>query len=261
MEEAIKKELKAIEHYYHVKIIYACESGSRAWGFPSVDSDYDVRFIYFHKPEHYLSIDPIGIGKNRDVIEVPINKDLDISGWDFTKAAKLLRKSNPPLLEWLQSDIVYYEYSSVAAQLRHIKSEMVSPKSCIHHYLNMANNNYREYLQGEVVRIKKYFYVLRPILAATWMMRYNSFPPLSFQTLVTQLIPKGKLRQQINQLLERKMSGMELDLEKRISVFHTYFDEAFEELEEYANSVDEKKVDSTEKLNCMFRSALKEVWN
>ncbi len=138
---------------------------------------------------------------------------------------------------------------------------MVSPKSCIHHYLNMANNNYREYLQGEVVRIKKHFYVLRPILAATWMMRYNTFPPLSFQTLVNQLIPKGELRQQINQLLEGKMSGMELDLEKRISVFHTYFDEAFEELEKYAHSVDEKKVDSTEKLNCMFRSALKEVWN
>ena len=96
MRETILKALKKIEEDYNVKVLYACESGSRAWGFPSKDSDYDVRFIYVHRPEHYLSIDPIGVGNKRDVIEVPINDLLDVSGWDLTKAAKLFRKSNPP---------------------------------------------------------------------------------------------------------------------------------------------------------------------
>lgn len=107
MKEIIISKLKEIENEYQVKILYAVESGSRAWGFPSKDSDYDVRFIYIHQPQWYLSIDPQGIGAKRDVIEVPINDLLDISGWEITKALRLFRKSNPPLLEWLRSNIIY----------------------------------------------------------------------------------------------------------------------------------------------------------
>lgn len=109
MKEEILKAIQQIEIDYEVKVLFACESGSRAWGFPSKDSDYDVRFIYVHKPEYYLSIDPVGVGKKRDVIELPINNLLDVTGWELTKALKLFRKSNPPLLEWLRSGIVYYQ--------------------------------------------------------------------------------------------------------------------------------------------------------
>lgn len=118
MKEVIVEKLKAIEEQFHVKVLFAVESGSRAWGFPSKDSDYDVRFVYIHKPEWYLAIDPQGIGQKRDVIEMPINDLLDISGWEITKALRLFRKSNPPFLEWLRSNITYYQAFSFMEELR-----------------------------------------------------------------------------------------------------------------------------------------------
>ncbi len=102
MENKIKIQLKKIEREHKVKILYAIESGSRVWGFASQDSDFDVRFIYVHHKDWYLSIE-----SKRDVIEMPLEGDLDINGWDLTKALGLFRKSNPPLYEWLQSPIVY----------------------------------------------------------------------------------------------------------------------------------------------------------
>jgi uncharacterized protein len=102
--DEIQACLSDIEKTHQVKIIYSCESGSRAWGFPSADSDYDVRFLYLHPVDWYLSIED-----KRDVIEVPIKNKLDITGWDLRKALQLFRKSNPPLLEWLGSPIVYWE--------------------------------------------------------------------------------------------------------------------------------------------------------
>ena len=111
MEQAIKANLAEIEARENVRIVYACESGSRAWGFPSSDSDYDVRFIYLHPLEWYLSI----VDK-RDVIEDPITGQLDVNGWDLRKALQLFRKSNPPLFEWLNSPIVYLEKYSVASR-------------------------------------------------------------------------------------------------------------------------------------------------
>ena len=109
MKSRILSHLREIETTENVRIVYACESGSRAWGFPSADSDYDVRFLYVHPLEWYLSVDV-----KRDVIERPLQGGLDISGWDLKKALQLFRKSNPPLLEWLGSPIVYLEQYSTA---------------------------------------------------------------------------------------------------------------------------------------------------
>ncbi len=145
MEQEIRSQLENIEAEEGVRILFACESGSRAWGFPSADSDYDVRFLYLHPPEWYLSID---LEKKRDVIERPINEQIDLSGWDLRKALGLLRKSNPPLLEWLGSPIIYWEKYSVAQQMRALTSTYYSPKACMYHYLHMARGNYREYLRG-----------------------------------------------------------------------------------------------------------------
>ncbi len=169
MKEIILQSLKQIETDFDVKVLYACESGSRAWGFPSKDSDFDVRFIYIHRPEWYLSID-----QKRDVIELPINDLLDISGWELTKALRLFRKSNPPLMEWLGSGIEYYRAYSLFDRMTQLKEEAYLPKASIHHYLSMAKGNYREFLLGEQVKIKKYFYVLRPILATIWIERFNA---------------------------------------------------------------------------------------
>ena len=112
MKDIIISKLAQIENDFKVKILYACESGSRAWGFASPDSDYDVRFIYVHNKSHYLSID-----EHRDVIELPINEVLDINGWDLRKALRLFRKSNGPLYEWLQSPIIYQTASNFQADI------------------------------------------------------------------------------------------------------------------------------------------------
>lgn len=169
-----------------MRILYACESGSRAWGFQSKDSDYDIRFIYIHPIEWYLSIH-----KRRDVIEKPMDGLLDFSGWDIRKALNLFQKSNPPLLEWLQSPHVYYERFSLAQKMRKISPALFSPKSCLYHYLHMAEGNFRQYLRGDQVKVKKYFYVLRPLLACRWIERYNSMPPMEFGALLEDLLEKG----------------------------------------------------------------------
>ena len=142
----IKAELSLIEEAESVAILYACESGSRAWGFESDDSDYDVRFIYLRPTRWYLTIQ-----SKRDVIEKPIDDELDVCGWDVPKALELLRKSNPPLLEWLQSPIIYSEKSTFVERLRDLLDEYYSPMSCMYHYLHMAENNFREYLKDQEV--------------------------------------------------------------------------------------------------------------
>jgi uncharacterized protein len=261
LRETIIKSLKTIEEDYNVKILYACESGSRAWQFPSKDSDYDVRFIYVHKKEDYLTIDPIGIGSKRDVIELPINNLLDITGWELTKALRLFRKSNPPLMEWLRSGIVYYTAFSTIEQMQELTNSIFAPNSCLHHYLNMANNNFREYLQGEEVKIKKYFYVLRPVLAAGWIEKYNEFPPLEFSMLLNDIIPEGHLKNEINTLLKRKLAGEELDKEPKIQVISHFLNEEIERLREYAKTLTIDLPNVTPKLDSLFKNTLEEVWN
>lgn len=260
MTEQILEVLKEIEETNQVKILYACESGSRAWGFPSKDSDYDVRFIYIHKAEYYLSIDPIGVGSNRDVIERPINDLLDVSGWDLTKALKLFRKSNPPLMEWMKSPIVYYQAYSAMDKITDMQSEVFTPHSAIYHYLNMASNNSRKYLQGDTVKIKKYFYVLRPLLAARWIEVKGEFPPVEFHVLIEDMLPDGVLKKEILTLLERKMIGDELDREPKTEVINEFLDSEIIRLKEYAKQLNLKKEDPTSKLNGIFRGTLKEVW-
>ncbi|MFP5110296.1 nucleotidyltransferase domain-containing protein [Neobacillus sp. C211] len=261
MIETIIKTLKNIEIDYNVKILYACESGSRAWEFPSKDSDYDVRFIYVHRQDDYLTIDQIGVGKKRDVIELPINNLLDVTGWELTKALKLFRKSNPPLMEWLHSGIVYYQAFSTIDQMKELSKTIFAPHSCLHHYLNMASNNFREYLQGDDVKIKKYFYVLRPVLAAKWIEQFNKFPPLEFSTLLEKLVPDGELKQEIHILLKRKMHGEELDLEPRIKVISQFLNEEITRLREFTNTLNISIPDFTPMLDKLFRDTLEEVWN
>lgn len=260
MEEIIQKKLLEIEEKFNVKILYAVESGSRAWGFPSKDSDYDVRFIYIHPPEWYLSIDQQGIGAKRDVIEEPINDLLDISGWEITKTLRLFRKNNPPLLEWLRSDIIYYQKYSFVDSIRSLEENVFYPNSMLYHYLNMAKNNYREYLQGSEVRIKKYFYVLRPILACKWIEKYNMTPPISFHELLEDIVPEGELKNAVELLLKRKIKGDELDIEFRINVINDFLENEIEHLEEYAKSLRVQTKDPTKILDELFRGTLQEVW-
>lgn len=255
MKEKIIEELKKIEEQYSVKICYAVESGSRAWGFPSKDSDFDVRFIYVPKKEWYLSIE-----EKRDVIELPINNLLDINGWELRKALRLFKKSNPPLMEWLHSGIVYYQAYSLVDKMKAIQSQVFRPQSALYHYLNMAKGNYRDYLQSDEVKIKKYFYVLRPVLACKWIEKYNSVPPIEFQALVADLIMAGPLKNEINTLLDRKIRGDELNLEPKVVIINEFLENEINRIEDYAKKTSFPKQDISPILDELFRDILYEVW-
>lgn len=252
--EQIRAALSQLEVVEGVRIVFACESGSRAWGFPSADSDFDVRFIYVRPVEWYLSI-----RERRDVIERPLTDGLDINGWDLRKALQLLRKSNPPLLEWLGSPIVYLERFSVAAQMRKLAADCYSPIACGYHYLQMARGNFREFLQGERVWTKKYFYVLRPVLAVMWIEQGRGVVPTEFETLARTLVDDSQLRVAIERLLEAKRAGLELARGPRIPAISDFIEDQLARREYLQLSPGEFQPAPTA-LDELFRAALMEVW-
>lgn len=247
--------LEQVERDESVRIVYACETGSRAWGFESADSDYDVRFLYVRPMESYLSI-----VARRDVIELPTADNLDINGWDIRKALFLMRKSNPPLLEWLQSPLVYQEIPSVAAGLRSLAVGFYSPRACSHHYLNMAQGNYRAYLQGEEVWYKKYFYVLRPVLACLWIERNIGPVPIEFQKLVDAVVEERKLRDAIDDLVVQKKRGFEADRGPKILAISMFIEQELPRLESIRGQYPSAMGDPGH-LDRFFRETLGVVWN
>ena len=250
--DRIGAELWNIEQSEQVKILYACESGSRAWGFESDDSDHDVRFIYLRRTSHYLTIQ-----NKRDVIEKPIDDDLDVSGWDVPKALELFRKSNPPLLEWLQSPNVYQQMSTFVDRLRVIMDEYYSPVSCMYHYLHMAEKNFRKYLKNERVWTKKYFYVLRPVLACIWIEQGYGVVPIEFGKLVDRLIIDAELRSEIEALLKAKREGEELDHGPRNPVISDFLERELDRLQTETQSPPKTKDAAV--LDRLFLDILKEV--
>lgn len=251
--EFIQATLSSLEASEGIKVLYAVESGSRAWGFPSRDSDYDVRFIYIHRPEWYLSIE-----ERRDVIERNLEHDVDLSGWDIRKALLLFRKSNPPLLEWLHSPIVYREHPPFTQALRSLLPSYYSPRACMHHYLNMASGNLRHYLQGESVWTKKYLYVLRPVLAAKWLEQDLGVVPVEFDHLVEELVDDPELRRAIEELLARKRQGAELDKGSRIEIISRFVESEVERLEAKRSRTAGRDL-PFEPLNRLFRGMLEGV--
>lgn len=227
MRSAIIEALQVIEEQQQVRILYACEAGSRAWGIQSEDSDYDVRFIYMQPRDVYLGLDV-----PRDVIELPIESNLDINGWDIYKALRLLRKSNPALLEWLFSPVIYLEQSRAAPEMRRIARSLIAPKTGLYyHYGHMAFGQYRQYIKEKSrVSLKKYLYVVRPLIMLLYLEQYaGEMPPtVSFPaTLATVDLPE-EIRTHIRDLIVRKQAGDELNLGAPDSVLNAFIDECLE---------------------------------
>jgi len=247
--------LDRIEREEDVRVLYAVESGSRAWGFASTDSDWDVRFLYVRWPPWYLSIEP-----GRDVIEEPIDGDLDVSGWDVPKALRLLRKGNAVLPEWLASPVVYRESGSLASRLRAIVARDFRTKRALHHYRSMANKNYRDYLRRPTVRTKKYLYVLRPLLACSWIEDEGAAPPVEFARLLDAQLPDGPVREEIDDLLARKKAGEELDEGPRVPLLNRFIEDELARSEVALAARPEDAGVGLEPLNELFRGVLEEAW-
>ena len=249
IKELIQEKLREIEQREECRILLAVESGSRAWGFASPDSDYDVRFIYVRPEKVYLRLD-----RARDVIEVPINDELDINGWDIDKTLRLLHKSNPTVFEWFSSPIIY-QTSAFADQFRPIMQKYFSSKAGLWHYLHMAEGNYRDYLRGEMVRAKKYFYVLRPILACKWILEKGTPPPMLFTDLVKSELPDD-LSETVNQLLDLKMNSPEIKEIPRIDQLNRYLDAGIVSAKEQIEKLPDAPVQDWDELNELFFSVL-----
>ncbi|ABO22471.1 nucleotidyltransferase domain-containing protein [Shewanella loihica] len=254
--ENIKKEIlrriRNAEKEHNVKVLYAVESGSRAWGFESPNSDYDVRFIYAHPKDWYVSVD---LEYKRDVIEYEIVDEIDINGWDIRKALQLFSKSNPAFVEWIQSSIVYVDDHSFAKGARQLLDTVYSVEKGIYHYRSMAKTNYRGYLKEEIVPIKKYFYVLRPLLSIMWLEKYQKPAPIEFVKLRT-LIPTGStIDQAISDLLERKKRSLEKEYAPAVPVLNAFIESELDRLENYQDSP-QRNSSHMESLNSLFRVSI-----
>lgn len=218
MRQRVHQILQEVEKRHAIKVLYACESGSRGWGFASPDSDYDVRFLYVHSPEWYLRVEP-----QRDVIELPIDNMLDVCGWEWRKALGLLKRANPALIEWLDSPVIYLEQPDYIDLLRGVIPRYFSPLRMRWHYLSMARKNFHHHsLQGERVRLKKYFYVIRPLLAVKWIDEGKGIPPMPFAQLVAGVVDDPLLREEIHQLLVLKQQAGEAQYGPRMARIHAF---------------------------------------
>ena len=247
--EQIMKKLAEIEQTENVTILHAVESGSRAWGFASPDSDYDVRFVYVRRTADYLRLSPV-----RDVIEWQLDEVYDLSGWDLQKALRLLHKSNPTFFEWCASPIVYHT-TDAWKQISDLADSYFSVKAGSYHYLSMAKTNFRMYLKGETVRLKKYFYVLRPLLACRWVLTHGTPPPMLFSELVQSELEPA-LRPVVDELVSRKMQTPELGLEAKIPELNAYIERSIPELERMAEEASVTREQDWAPLDRLFLKTL-----
>lgn len=237
MMTLVPQKLREIENEYGVEVLWAVESGSRAWGFESPDSDFDVRFIYKRKVKDYLKLIP-----DRDVIELPIDDTWDVNGWDLDKTLKLLAKSNPTLFEWLHSPLVYVK-SDFVEKLAPLLEHCFSEERMMYHYLSTAKGQMAKYLSGDLVRPKKYFYALRPILACKWVETFRTAPPVLFDDLVKACLPT-ELESSVEKLLAIKRASSEAAEITPIADLHAYLVESIQEIDTYLqNQVSIPKID------------------
>ena len=241
MENIIKERLLQIEKDKNIKILYACESGSRAWGFPSPDSDYDVRFFYVRPKDEYLSVT-----EGKDQYDFPINDLLDINGWDIRKALRLMLKSNASPLEWLQSPIIYSEVDSFRKELLEVAAQHFIPKSTAHHYLGISKNLLEQGIVGEEFKIKKYFYVLRSLLSAKWIIEKNEVAPMEFHILMQQVQTDVELVEAVNILLEKKKVAMEGATTSIQPIIHDFVQKEFAQCEKNVQNIARPSNDKSE---------------
>lgn len=250
----IMQRLARAEEQHDVRILLAVESGSRAWGFASPNSDYDVRFIYTHAPRWYQAVD---LEERRDVIEYAIVDDIDLNGWDLRKALRLFWKSNPAFVEWIQSPIRYIERGGFGERARALLPSVYSVESGMYHYRSMARTTERAYLRAEQVSMKKYFYALRPLLSVLWLERYGAPAPIEFDRLLHLIDDHPALRADIDALLERKRGAPEMGLGDPVPGINAFVEQQLARLETMRPE-STRPAGAVQALNTLFHAVLDE---
>ncbi len=248
MKDKIKKYLAEIEEEKQVKILWACETGSRAWGFPSTDSDYDIRLIYVHKKDWYLSLT-----NQKDSIERMLdNKEIDIAGWDLKKSLTLLKKSNASFLERIQSPIIYQADDAFISELLEISSSFYSKIATMHHYLSMAKKFIEELEAKEEFKLKKFFYTLRSAMVCKWIIEKEKMPPIAFEKIYKNLSLDENLIRRIEELIAMKSKVDEAYFHKGEEELITFIKSCIKQSEAGKNSLPSAK-GAVQALNELFR--------
>lgn len=216
-KQHINAQLQLLAQKHKIQILHACESGSRAWGFASADSDYDIRFIYAHPLPWYLRVQA-----QRDVIDPAIDGLLDIGGWDLRKALRLMIKGNAPLNEWLNSPIVYQQQSNAVRLLQEVQTQAFLPRGACHHYLSLGEKRCTALFAAQKTRLKDYFYALRALLCARFIIDHKQAPPLPLRELLHAYLKDAALLAQIHTLLAHKSQSREGDTTARIGALDTF---------------------------------------
>ncbi|MCO7223488.1 nucleotidyltransferase domain-containing protein [Pleionea sp. CnH1-48] len=207
IEKDIQQHLTQLEQQKSIQILVAIESGSRAWGFPSHDSDYDVRIIYYKDASHYLSV-----FEQKDTLEVPITDLLDIAGWDLKKALNLMYSGNAVIHEWLNSPIIYREEKTKSSRLKAFAESVFNPVPAFYHYLNMSAKKF-DVSQESSFSAKRLLYAYRTLLCALWIEKYQTAPPMLFGELMDDLLKKyGDVQQELEKIITVKAEGKEKDM-------------------------------------------------
>ena len=242
MKQVIDK-LRAIEQKKNIKILYACETGSRAWGFPSTDSDYDIRFIYMHERDWYLSL-----SERRDAIEF-MDGDLDITGWDLKKCLTLLKKSNAPLIERFQSPIEYYAVDGFKNGFRNLIGNYYSPTAVFFHHYSLAQKFWKELKDKQEVKLKNYFYLIRSLLSCNWIVKDKTVLPMDMEGLMRLI--NTERRDEIRDLIKLKEGVDEKYLYKKDERLDKWISGLFEMLDGSKENMGVSKADNSE-LNRFF---------
>lgn len=227
----IDARLAAIRAEHHVTIPLAIESGSRAWGFPSPDSDYDCRFIFVRPRADYLRLFPL-----RDVIETPLEADLDVNGWDLPKTLKLLLKGNAVVVEWLTSPIIYNGDDWFRRELLDIARRHIDRNLAAQHYLHLGLRQRHAYFEdGKHFRLKKLFYALRPAAALRWLRLHPeiAIAPMHFPTLISECQPPAEVTELVAELIIKKASTRELGEGEMPKSIATFIDGEFDEANKF----------------------------
>lgn len=226
----VARRLRAVELSHNLRVLFACESGSRAWGFASTDSDFDVRFIFTRPTHDYLSLTP-----PKDAFDLHQDQDFDLAGWDIRKTAELMRRCNPPLMEWLDSPIIYEADDIVSPKLIELRDVYFDAKKAAHHYLSLAAGIWRKYLQDEPNPVrKKYLYVLRPLACIRFIELHRTQPPTLFDSVLDKIDWTEAVRDAIARLIEQKRSAGELGSQPADPVLTSHIVASLEESERIA---------------------------
>jgi uncharacterized protein len=224
--ETIKFRLNEISKEESIQILYACESGSRAWGFASLDSDFDIRFIFKRQLNGYMVIKDLP-----DILEYQIQDNLDFNGWDLKKFLLHLYKSNGVMFEWLQSPIEYWNNKGFKETFQKLMTGYFNPRSTINHYLGLTKRTFLDFGENKEVKLKKYFYILRPLMAARWIYTHKSIPPMEFASLLEAMDYDRPIQTMVSGLKQKKEMANESQLIPRLWDLEAFINSEIQYLE------------------------------